>query len=129
MTKPPSRCPNGHALGPNQVLVGHVACLGHGGGGHTTWHCRTCEAVVYGPPLNDHCTPCRDRRREDATAENRRNDECHYGWTNCLITSSLRRCASSMPATARWRGFCGVFRPTPAPRCSPTIKHLSSRHS
>jgi hypothetical protein len=25
-TKPPSRCPNG--LGPNQVLVGHVACLG-----------------------------------------------------------------------------------------------------
>ena len=28
MTKPPSRCPNGHPLGPNQVLVGHVACLG-----------------------------------------------------------------------------------------------------
>jgi hypothetical protein len=49
MTKPPNRCPNGHTLGPNQVLVGHVACLGHGGGGHTSWHCRTCEAVVYGP--------------------------------------------------------------------------------
>jgi hypothetical protein len=27
--------PNGHTLGPNQVLVGHVACLGHSGGGHT----------------------------------------------------------------------------------------------
>jgi hypothetical protein len=48
--------PNGHTLGPNQVLVGHVACLGHGGGGHTSWHCRICDAVVYGPPLNIHCT-------------------------------------------------------------------------
>jgi hypothetical protein len=56
ITHPPSRCPNGHPLGPNQVLVGHVACLGHGGGGHISWHCRTCDAVVYGPPLNTHCT-------------------------------------------------------------------------
>ena len=56
MSKPPSRCPNGHSLGPNQVLVGHVACLGHGGGGHTTWNCRACEAVVNGPHLNAHCT-------------------------------------------------------------------------
>jgi len=56
MTKPASGCPNGHSLGPNYVLVGHVACLGHGGGGHTTWHCRACETVVYGPPLNAHCT-------------------------------------------------------------------------
>src|SRR6476619_4480633 len=56
MTDAPRRCPNGHPLGPNQVLVGHVACLGHGGGGHTSWHCRTCDAVVYGPPLNTHCT-------------------------------------------------------------------------
>jgi hypothetical protein len=56
ITRPPSRCPNGHLLGPHQVLVGHVACLGHGGGGHTSWHCRTCEAVVYGPPLNTHCS-------------------------------------------------------------------------
>jgi hypothetical protein len=30
ITRPPSRCSNVHALGPNQVLVGHVACLGHG---------------------------------------------------------------------------------------------------
>jgi hypothetical protein len=36
----PSRCPNGHRLGANQVLVGDVACLCHGGG-HTSWHCRT----------------------------------------------------------------------------------------
>jgi hypothetical protein len=56
ITHPPTRCPNGHPLGPGAVLVGHVACLGHGGGGHTRWHCRTCDAVVYGPPLNTHCT-------------------------------------------------------------------------
>src|SRR5262245_17658648 len=56
ITKPWNRCPNGHLLGPNQVLVGHVACLGHDGGGHTSWHCRTCDAVVYGPPPNTHCT-------------------------------------------------------------------------
>jgi hypothetical protein len=54
ITKPPTRCPNGHTLGPNQVLVGHQACLGHGGG-HTTWTCRTCDATVFGPPLNTHC--------------------------------------------------------------------------
>jgi hypothetical protein len=35
ITKPPSRCPNGHQLGAGQVLVGHQACLGHSGG-HTT---------------------------------------------------------------------------------------------
>jgi hypothetical protein len=59
ITKPPSRCTRGHELGPNQVLVGQVACLGHGGGGHTTWHCGTCprdEPPTYGPPLAKHCT-------------------------------------------------------------------------
>lgn len=55
ITHPPTRCPNGHTLGPNQVLVGHQACLGHGGG-HTTWTCHTCDQTVYGPPLNTHCT-------------------------------------------------------------------------
>ena len=47
ITHPPTRCPTGHTLGPHQVLVGHVACLGHGGG-HTTWTCRTCDETVYG---------------------------------------------------------------------------------
>jgi hypothetical protein len=55
ITHPPTRCPNGHPLGPNHVLVGHVACFGHGGG-HTTWACRVCDQTVYGPPLNMHCT-------------------------------------------------------------------------
>ena len=43
---------------PNQVLAGHQACLGHGGG-HTTCRCHRCETTVYGPPLN----PLRDIRR------------------------------------------------------------------
>lgn len=54
ITKAPSSCPNGHTLGPNRVLVGHVACLGHGGGGHTSWHCRICDATTYGPPVGGH---------------------------------------------------------------------------
>jgi hypothetical protein len=54
---------NGHPLGPNQVLVGHVACLGHGGGGHTSWHCRTFDAVVYGPPLSKHSPRSKGLRR------------------------------------------------------------------
>ena len=41
--------PNGHTLGPGEVLVGHQACHGHGGG-HTTWTCRTCDQTVYEPP-------------------------------------------------------------------------------
>ena len=42
ITHPPTRCPNGHSLGPGEVLLGHQVCLVHGGG-HTTWSCRTCD--------------------------------------------------------------------------------------
>jgi hypothetical protein len=28
ITKPPARCPNGHAFGPQQALVGYQACSG-----------------------------------------------------------------------------------------------------
>jgi hypothetical protein len=55
MVRLPQHCANGRTLGPNQVLAGHVACLGHGGG-HTTWTCRAWDETVYGPPLNTHCT-------------------------------------------------------------------------
>ena len=55
ITHPPIRCPNGHLLGPGEVLVGHQACLGRGGG-HTTWTCRTYDQTVYGPPLNTDCS-------------------------------------------------------------------------
>jgi hypothetical protein len=50
-TEAPTHCPNGHRLGPNRSLVGHVACSGHGGGGHTIWHCLECVAITYGPLL------------------------------------------------------------------------------
>jgi hypothetical protein len=52
ITHPPTRCPNGHPLGPNRVLVCHQACLGH-----TTWTCRTCDATVYGPSLREALLP------------------------------------------------------------------------
>ena len=29
ITHSPTHCPNGHGLGPDAVLVGHQACLGH----------------------------------------------------------------------------------------------------
>jgi hypothetical protein len=51
----PEQQANGHPLGPHQMLVGHEACLGHDGGGHTTWTCRVCDETVYGPLLNAHC--------------------------------------------------------------------------
>lgn len=55
---PPIHCPRGHRLEPYTVLVGHVACRGHGSG-HTIWHCTTCPPVeppTYGPPLGAHCS-------------------------------------------------------------------------
>jgi len=58
ITLPPTHCPHGHWLGPGRVLVGHVACSGHGGGGHNLWHCRMCpvaEPPTFGPPLGRHC--------------------------------------------------------------------------
>ena len=55
VVEPPPHCPNGHRLGPKQVLVGHTACRGHGGG-HLTWTCRACNQTMYGLPLGKHCT-------------------------------------------------------------------------
>jgi hypothetical protein len=46
ITHPPTRCPNGHSPGRNQVPVGHEACLGHGGGGHTSWQPHQCRRGV-----------------------------------------------------------------------------------
>lgn len=37
----PSRCPAGHRLTPNRVLVGWIPCdCTPGAGGHRTWTCR-----------------------------------------------------------------------------------------
>ncbi|MFD4438963.1 hypothetical protein ACFWPK_04195 [Nocardia sp. NPDC058519] len=50
----PVACPNGHPLGPGQVLVGTLACL-DAGGLHRLWTCRRCGTVVYWPPVTDGC--------------------------------------------------------------------------
>jgi hypothetical protein len=52
ITHSPARCLNGHSLGPREVLVGHHACLGHGGG-HTTWTCTFLEDLRA--PLGSNC--------------------------------------------------------------------------
>lgn len=51
----PKSCPNGHDLGPGQVLVGSQVCsceIHH----HRTHACRQCDGVVYTPTLTDACT-------------------------------------------------------------------------
>jgi hypothetical protein len=54
ITRPPACCSNGQDLGTDRLLVGHEACLGHGLG-QTTWMCRACGVIVYGPPKGSHC--------------------------------------------------------------------------
>ncbi|NKT60965.1 hypothetical protein GS885_23430 [Rhodococcus hoagii] len=46
----PKQCPNGHPLGPGRVLVGWFACSCTERGGHRTYDCRQCGAVIYRPP-------------------------------------------------------------------------------
>jgi hypothetical protein len=53
MTRPPQSCPRTHRLRPGAMLVGHQPCSCQGG--HTTWTCLACGAVVYGPPLTEDC--------------------------------------------------------------------------
>jgi hypothetical protein len=53
MIRPPERCPRGHRLGAGRVLVGHQPCSCPGG--HTSWACRECGAVVYAPLLTAGC--------------------------------------------------------------------------
>jgi hypothetical protein len=55
MILPPQRCPHGHRLGPNLVLVGHQPCAGSCHGGHTTWECQICQAVQYAPGIGAGC--------------------------------------------------------------------------
>lgn len=55
VVSPPIHCPNGHRLGPGRVLVGHQVCGGEDPGGHTTWRCIECDAVVYAPEIGPVC--------------------------------------------------------------------------
>jgi hypothetical protein len=53
MTRAPQSCPNGHRFRPGATLVGHQPCSCRGG--HTTWTCLACSAVMYGPALTAAC--------------------------------------------------------------------------
>jgi hypothetical protein len=53
-TRPPQSCPHGHRLRPGVMPVGHQPCSTCRGG-HTTWTCPVCGAMVYGPPLRVDC--------------------------------------------------------------------------
>ncbi|MGA5467195.1 hypothetical protein [Mycobacterium sp. NPDC050041] len=55
MVRPPKHCPNGHSLGPGRVLVGNQPCGACRRGGHTSWMCRECEAIIYRPPMGSAC--------------------------------------------------------------------------
>lgn len=55
MVLAPQRCPRGHQLGPNRMLVGHQPCAGNCHGGHITWACLQCDAVMYSPGLGAGC--------------------------------------------------------------------------
>lgn len=45
----PATCPNGHPLRYPNVLIGHRGCVCVSGG-HRSYECLTCEAVIYDPP-------------------------------------------------------------------------------
>ncbi|MCH9729839.1 MAG: hypothetical protein K0U84_09220 [Actinomycetia bacterium] len=49
-----ARGTNNHPLGPEQVLVGHMACLPCSG--HSTWTCLACDDATYGPPPGEGCS-------------------------------------------------------------------------
>ncbi len=45
----PARCPNGHPLGTDTVLIGNHPCVACTGTGHRTWRCRECDACWIWP--------------------------------------------------------------------------------
>jgi hypothetical protein len=49
---PPLRCPRGHLMRPERMLVGSTECSC---GRHVTWRCH-CGAVTYGPALAEGCS-------------------------------------------------------------------------
>lgn len=48
----PTRCPNGHQLGPERCLVGRAVCCQQRH--HRTWQCVECQTVAVWPPCREH---------------------------------------------------------------------------
>jgi hypothetical protein len=57
MVQPPQYCPHGHALGPGKCLSDTSRSIARQRGGHLTWECLACCAVVYAPPFMADCQP------------------------------------------------------------------------
>jgi len=49
----PTRCPSGHRLGPDTMLVAAHPCLCVGSG-HRTWRCWACDSVWVRPGCRRH---------------------------------------------------------------------------
>lgn len=49
----PSRCPSGHRLSRDSVLIGNHPCVACTGAGHRTWRCRECDATWIWPACID----------------------------------------------------------------------------
>jgi|GEM_PF-3288662 len=49
----PDRCPAGHALGKNNILLSNHPCTGCTGSSHRTWRCRECDACWIWPACAD----------------------------------------------------------------------------
>jgi hypothetical protein len=49
----PDRCPSGHPLGRDTVLIGNHPCVKCTGSSHRTWRCRLCDACWIWPACVD----------------------------------------------------------------------------
>jgi hypothetical protein len=49
----PPRCPRGHPLGRDTVLIGNHPCVKCTGSSHRTWRCRECDACWIWPRCRD----------------------------------------------------------------------------
>jgi hypothetical protein len=49
----PGRCPAGHPMGENTVLIGNHPCVKCTGSSHRTWRCRECDACWIWPACVD----------------------------------------------------------------------------
>jgi len=49
----PDRCPAGHILGKNSILLSNHPCTSCTGSSHRTWRCRACDACWIWPACTD----------------------------------------------------------------------------
>jgi len=49
----PPRCPHGHLLTRDTVLIGNHPCVKCTGSGHRTWRCRECDSCWIWPACVD----------------------------------------------------------------------------